>query len=199
MLYAWCRHCDDVVDDQILGFARRSPIGGIDAEARLAELIGEAFEHAPGRAIVRRDRRLDALDLFATFAVEQLGDEAPGQLATAGGFGDGDLPHEERAGILRRNIGRDPSEDLTVFLGQHAGLGEVGALQEVAVERISVQRLAGRNQIMHGLTVFPPGVAEPQPILRAACRTSGVVRRLLQHQCASWSVSLPEKFQSSKE
>ncbi len=24
MLYAWCRHCDDVIDDQDLGFARRS-------------------------------------------------------------------------------------------------------------------------------------------------------------------------------
>ena len=24
MLYAWCRHCDDVIDDQILGFARET-------------------------------------------------------------------------------------------------------------------------------------------------------------------------------
>src|SRR5271165_3768142 len=22
MLYAWCRHCDDVIDDQVLGFTR---------------------------------------------------------------------------------------------------------------------------------------------------------------------------------
>ena len=49
MLYAWCRHCDDVVDDQILGFARRSPIGGIDAEARLAELETKTLAAIRGR------------------------------------------------------------------------------------------------------------------------------------------------------
>ncbi len=25
MLYAWCRHCDDVIDDQVLGFAASGP------------------------------------------------------------------------------------------------------------------------------------------------------------------------------
>jgi phytoene synthase len=32
MLYAWCRHCDDVIDDQILGFARETASTGAPAE-----------------------------------------------------------------------------------------------------------------------------------------------------------------------
>ena len=37
MLYAWCRHCDDVIDDQILGFARDSASTETPAE-RLEQL-----------------------------------------------------------------------------------------------------------------------------------------------------------------
>ena len=37
MLYAWCRHCDDVVDGQELGFASNAP-SGHDAERELALL-----------------------------------------------------------------------------------------------------------------------------------------------------------------
>ena len=37
MLYAWCRHCDDVIDDQEIGFAsERTPSGS--PQARLTEL-----------------------------------------------------------------------------------------------------------------------------------------------------------------
>ena len=37
MLYAWCRHCDDVIDDQILGFARETASTETPAE-RLEQL-----------------------------------------------------------------------------------------------------------------------------------------------------------------
>jgi len=37
MLYAWCRHCDDVIDDQILGFAGETASAKTPAE-RLQEL-----------------------------------------------------------------------------------------------------------------------------------------------------------------
>ena len=37
MLYAWCRHCDDVIDDQELGFNNAAG-GAHDASAALAEL-----------------------------------------------------------------------------------------------------------------------------------------------------------------
>ena len=37
MLYAWCRHCDDLIDDQQLGF-RAQETGGDSSETRLNEL-----------------------------------------------------------------------------------------------------------------------------------------------------------------
>lgn len=37
MLYAWCRHCDDVIDDQVLGFSNDTP-SLQSAEQRLAQL-----------------------------------------------------------------------------------------------------------------------------------------------------------------
>ena len=37
MLYAWCRHCDDVIDDQVLGFSNDTP-SRLSAEQRLAQL-----------------------------------------------------------------------------------------------------------------------------------------------------------------
>ncbi|KQQ88097.1 phytoene synthase [Massilia sp. Leaf139] len=38
MLYAWCRHCDDVVDGQELGFGA-APTSGHDPQAELAQLV----------------------------------------------------------------------------------------------------------------------------------------------------------------
>lgn len=37
MLYSWCRHCDDVIDDQVLGFSNDTP-SLQSAEQRLAQL-----------------------------------------------------------------------------------------------------------------------------------------------------------------
>lgn len=58
MLYAWCRHCDDVIDDQELGFARdASPTRPLDRLAELehktrAAMAGSASE-APFVALAR--------------------------------------------------------------------------------------------------------------------------------------------------
>ena len=59
MLYAWCRHCDDTIDDQVLGFARR-PLGStatgaerlalLEAET-LAALRGQPTSHPSFRAV----------------------------------------------------------------------------------------------------------------------------------------------------
>ena len=48
MLYAWCRHCDDVIDDQVLGEGG----GAIDATAgaKLAQLRAQTVEALAGRA-----------------------------------------------------------------------------------------------------------------------------------------------------
>ena len=79
LLYAWCRHCDDVVDDQDLGFAREhaaktSPeerIAGLEALTRAA-FAGDAVADPAFRAlqlVVRRHAiplgmALDHLDGF---------------------------------------------------------------------------------------------------------------------------------------
>jgi 15-cis-phytoene synthase len=44
MLYAWCRHCDDVIDDQELGFAR--PENGRDAAYARLEALREKTRRA---------------------------------------------------------------------------------------------------------------------------------------------------------
>ncbi|MEF2551491.1 phytoene/squalene synthase family protein [Aurantimonas sp. A2-1-M11] len=59
MLYAWCRHCDDTIDGQVMGFARRplaTPASGekrlalLEAET-LAALRGEPTSHPSFRAV----------------------------------------------------------------------------------------------------------------------------------------------------
>ena len=50
MLYAWCRHCDDVIDDQELGF--NNAAGGThDASAALAELQQQTARAYAGEAM----------------------------------------------------------------------------------------------------------------------------------------------------
>lgn len=49
MLYAWCRHCDDEIDGQVLGF--NTPTAGLAAtEERLAGLREQTLEALQGRA-----------------------------------------------------------------------------------------------------------------------------------------------------
>ena len=49
MLYAWCRHCDDVIDDQILGFARETASTETPAE-RLDQLREKTKRALEGHA-----------------------------------------------------------------------------------------------------------------------------------------------------
>lgn len=85
MLYAWCRHADDVVDGQVLGGA---PEAGGDPAARLAALKAETLEalHGTGpvstpfaalRAVARRHDFPDRwpLDLIDGFAMDVAGRE----------------------------------------------------------------------------------------------------------------------------
>jgi phytoene synthase len=49
MLYGWCRHCDDVIDDQELGFAAQGP--GPDTPAKRVEMLKyKTAEALAGRA-----------------------------------------------------------------------------------------------------------------------------------------------------
>jgi 15-cis-phytoene synthase len=82
LLYAWCRHCDDQIDEQALGFrtARPSPVS---AEDRLAALERETRRALAGgpvdepafaalQEVVRRHRIPDRhpLDLLKGFAMD---------------------------------------------------------------------------------------------------------------------------------
>ncbi|MCQ0969365.1 phytoene/squalene synthase family protein (plasmid) [Paracoccus sp. TK19116] len=80
MLYAWCRHADDVIDGQDLG-SRPDP--GADAEARLSQLRADTLEALHGdlpmsppfealRAVARRHAFPDRwpLDLIEGFAMD---------------------------------------------------------------------------------------------------------------------------------
>jgi phytoene synthase len=56
MLYAWCRHCDDEIDGQILGAASvagaaRSPLVVAEAERKLAGLRNETLAALAGTAV----------------------------------------------------------------------------------------------------------------------------------------------------
>jgi phytoene synthase len=51
MLYTWCRHCDDVVDGQELGFNQPAPAGDDDADARLAALIADTRRAYAGEPV----------------------------------------------------------------------------------------------------------------------------------------------------
>ena len=52
MLYAWCRHCDDVIDGQVSGWASATPPLQQEAQARLTDLM-RATEQAYSGATMR--------------------------------------------------------------------------------------------------------------------------------------------------
>jgi phytoene synthase len=64
LLYAWCRHCDDVTDEQVLGFRKDAPsaasaeerLAGLERETRRA-LAGDAVGDAPFAALQEVARR----------------------------------------------------------------------------------------------------------------------------------------------
>lgn len=52
LLYAWCRHCDDVTDEQVLGFrAERPSNGSSEAEERLTALERETHRALAGEPV----------------------------------------------------------------------------------------------------------------------------------------------------
>ena len=55
MLYGWCRYCDDVIDDQVLGFAAGR--GGASPAERLAMLREKTEQALKGEAVKIRFHR----------------------------------------------------------------------------------------------------------------------------------------------
>jgi phytoene synthase len=80
LLYAWCRHCDDVIDGQELGAVSAAPTGH-DAEQELAKLyaltrtaldnqpmqdpVFEAFRHVAAKHAIPSQHPIELLDGFA--------------------------------------------------------------------------------------------------------------------------------------
>jgi phytoene synthase len=80
LLYAWCRHCDDVIDGQELGAVGAAPTGH-DAEQELAKLyaltrtaldnqpmqdpVFEAFRHVAAKHAIPSQHPIELLDGFA--------------------------------------------------------------------------------------------------------------------------------------
>jgi 15-cis-phytoene synthase len=50
LLYAWCRHCDDCIDDQHLGFPREHPRSARDLDSRIALLRAKTVAAYRGEA-----------------------------------------------------------------------------------------------------------------------------------------------------
>lgn len=50
LLYAWCRHCDDVIDEQILGFRTNAPASAHTITHRLVTLREQTIAACAGRA-----------------------------------------------------------------------------------------------------------------------------------------------------
>ena len=53
---------------------------------------------------------------------------------------DGDLPDEQRIVVFRRAVTRDPANAVVIRLGDGAGICEMSALQQIAVERVVIER-----------------------------------------------------------
>jgi len=72
MLYAWCRHCDDVIDGQELGF-NATPVDSAQAEQRLEMLKNQTLRAWEGGEVSE--------PAFAAFQEVALGHNIPLQLA----------------------------------------------------------------------------------------------------------------------
>jgi 15-cis-phytoene synthase len=76
MLYAWCRHCDDEIDGQVLGYARAAPSAQTPAErlenlrrhtrqaleGRASEPVFQALQHVVSRHNIPHHHPMELLD-----------------------------------------------------------------------------------------------------------------------------------------
>src|SRR3546814_18105451 len=78
---------------------------------------------------------------MAGVALQQLVDQPPSHAATAGLRMHRDLPDEQGVGLFRRQIARNPAERPSGKLPKGGGVGEMRAMQQVAIQRIVIERL----------------------------------------------------------
>lgn len=73
-------------------------------------------------------------------------DHAAGEMLAASFRRDRDLPDEEGIRVGRRSIAGDPADRLPILFGKDAMIGEMLALQEIAVRRVLIERRTCRDQ-----------------------------------------------------
>src|SRR3954447_18323129 len=100
-----------------------------------AAVTGERGEEPVRRHVVRGHGGLDE----AVASVGEVAEHAAGQRAAAPLGVDGDLPDEERPGVLRTVESGYEATDLAVGPRDHGGRREVTAPEDVAVRRIQIQ------------------------------------------------------------
>src|SRR3546814_5726511 len=83
---------------------------------------------------------------MAGVALQQLVDEPPPHAATAGLRMHRDLPDEQGVGLFRRQIARNPAERPSGKFRKGAGVGEMRALQQVAIQRVVIERLNAADE-----------------------------------------------------
>src|SRR5690606_35668134 len=91
----------------------------------------------------------------------------------------GHLPDKQCVLLFRRNVAGDESDQITVHLGRHAGVGEMGALQQVAVGGVFIQGFALADQLVQTGAVLTLRLAQRD--LRCAVLVLLGVRFLCKH------------------
>jgi len=118
-----------------------------------AKIPRQGAEHGPGRFVAGGDGGLQALDLGAGIAGEDVANHALAQAKAAGISMDCHLPDKQGVGFLRDKIARNETGKLAVELRCHRGVCEVVALQEVAVNGVGVEWRAGSDELVKWVTV----------------------------------------------
>src|SRR3546814_444498 len=103
---------------------------------------------------------------------EQGGDHAAGELLSASFRRYGDLPHEKGLGLGGRAVARYPADDAASLFGDDAMVGEMVALEEVAIAAVAIERRAGGDQRRYGRPVGCKRLAKLH-IVRRGCGRCG--------------------------
>ncbi len=89
-------------------------------------------------------------DALAGGPAQNFRDHRLGETAAPGRGVDCDLPDEKMIGLAGDDVSGSPARDAAPNFGDNAGLREVAALQQVAIERILVERRTGGDKVVDG-------------------------------------------------
>jgi len=96
-----------------------------------------------------------------------------GETLAAGGSAHGHLPDEQRVRPVGHKVTGDAANDLTVLFGNDGRRGEVVTLEQVAVERVFVERGTLADQPVNSSAIVdcrnPEACGLPGPIISVGC------------------------------